>query len=115
MAAPVGDQMDQEEMRSNLLDLYQKIRQKKGEWDTTKSVSGVKLAEAKMEAIRHFFDSFEKSGIDPSDPEAMREFFDKLYEKNPDLYEMLVPVIDSLLGPEEQDPLMQGADSEVGP
>ena len=116
----VGDQMPQEEMRKNLLDMYGKIRSKKQEWDTTKNVADVRLAEAKMNGIRQFFESFEKSGIDPSDPDAMRQFFDKLYEKNPDLYEMLIPVIDSILGPEagnEQAPPPAGMDmgGEVGP
>lgn len=116
VSAMQGDQMPQEEMRKNLLDMYGKIRSKKQEWDTTKKVSDVRLAEAKMNAIRKFFDTFEKSGIDPSDPEAMREFFDQLYEKNPDLYEMLIPVIDSILGPGEEQPEMgMGQETEVGP
>lgn len=124
-SVPDGDEMPQEEMRRSLLDMYGKVRAKKQEWDTTKNVSEVKLAEAKINAIRQFFESFEKAGIDPADPEAMRQFFDQLYEKNPDLYELIVPVIDSLLGPgdDEMSPMgaMQGGgggemmNQEVGP
>ena len=110
-----GDQMPQEEMRKNLLDMYTKIRSKKGEWDATNNVAGVHLAEAKINGLRNFFAAFEKAGIDPSDPEAMRTFFDTLYEKNPDLYQMMIPVIEEILGPEEED--TGGVDQlgEVGP
>lgn len=110
-----GDQMPQEEMRSNLLGLYNKIREKKGEWDATKNVGEARVAEARVRALGDFFESFQKAGIDPSNPEAMRKFFDSLYENNPDLYEMLVPVIDSLLGPGEQETgQMDGVEMELG-
>lgn len=117
---PMGDQMPQEEMRSNLLELYNKIKEKKGEWDATKNVGEARVAESKVKALGSFFDAFQKAGIDPSDPDAMREFFDRLYEQNPDLYEMIVPVIDSLLGPEGGQPEMGVSQEEpelgeVGP
>jgi hypothetical protein len=110
-----GDQMPQEEMRKNLLDMYTKVQSKKGEWDATNKVAEVHLAEAKINALRKFFTAFEKAGIDPSDSDAMRNFFDTLYEKNPDLYQMIIPVIDDILGPDEPDQGMMEQQGEVGP
>lgn len=118
--APMGDQMPQEEMRKNLLDMYGKVREKKQEWDASKNVANTNVAEAKVKALSQFFDAFQKAGIDPSDPEAMRQFFDKLYESNPDMYELIIPVIDEILGPSQEENSqmeMQGGEQpgEVGP
>lgn len=114
----MGDQMPQEEMRGNLADLADKINGKFQEVDTIHSTGQVKLAEKRIKELKIFFEKLEQAGVNLSDPESVRGFFDKLYENNPDIYELLIPVLDDILGPAEQGEQgeQEGEQSmEVGP
>lgn len=106
------------EQKQQLLDLKEKIESKKGEWDNANRMGDSQVEEAKAAALAEFFNEFQKAGIDPSDQDAMRDFFDKLYQQNPDLYEMIIPIIDQILGPgdagQEQQPQMPEGEPQMG-
>lgn len=97
----------QDEMKKSLLGMYNKVKSKKQQMDA--SVDPNSEAALKMQALKSFFDAFENAGINPSDSLMMRDFFEKLYNANPDLYALIIPIIDDILGPEGPDENQQMA------
>lgn len=97
-----GMAMPQEQQSGEADHLMSQIQQKKSEWDMVRNVGNVRKKMSKMKLLEQFFSMMENNGIDPSNQQEVASFFEKLYQTNPDMYEMLTPIIDELLSDDEE-------------
>jgi len=52
----------------------------------------------RVETLGALFDIMKKAGVDPNDQDSISEFLDKLYEFDPDLYEIFESAFNNLTG-----------------
>jgi len=101
--------LSQEEMKANLGEMMSKIEGKYQDFNANKFASLNQREESKGNTLRRLFDMFNKMGVDPSDPEQVREFLNKLKEVNPELSKQLEGLLERLLGED-----IPGGEGEVG-
>jgi len=94
-------EMSSEEMRSDLESEHKRVLDKKAELDSNKVIGEVELKEMKTQIIKEMFSALESVGVDPNDLESISEFLQKLYEQDPDLYELFNAAFNGLMGEEE--------------
>ena len=56
------------------------------------------LESIREDIIRNLFSVMEKNGIDPGDPQSVRDFLEKLAESDPDLFEIFENAFTHLMG-----------------
>lgn len=62
-----------------------------------------KIEQARVQTLRRALDMLKRSGIDPNDPEQIREFMDKLNQLDPDLLALFEGSMNNLLSGEQSD------------
>ena len=105
--------LSQDEMKSNLVDMMSKIEGKYQNFNAQKFSSANQSEESQGNALRKIFDMFNKMGVDPSDPEQVREFLDKLKESNPEVSKQLEGLLEKLLGEEIPDSSEDALGAEI--
>lgn len=90
--------MPPEMMKQHLGDMMSKIDEQKNHLDFLQKAGQRKSDARKEEETNMLFDILKSAGVNPSDPEAVNRFLENLYTQNPDLYSIVVPIIDSIVG-----------------
>jgi len=110
-----GAELSQEQMRANLDEMMNKIQGKYQ--DITAQKASVDNQNKKMnsEALREIFDILQSQGVDPSKPEEVKAFMDKIAQTNPDLYQQIETAIQGIMGEEDIAGPEAGMASPVGP
>jgi len=106
-----GQEMSQDEMRSNLSDLMAQIEAKYQDFNSAKFSADNKNADANAQALKGVFDMFENLGVDPEDPAQLQTFFDNLRERSPEIADQVEKAIQSIV--EGANPPQDGMNSEV--
>lgn len=120
-ASPLGvGDMPQDQMKSNLQDLMAKLQAKKQETETSMFDIGKKAKESKSQLFNEIYDFFQKNGVDPSNPEQVKEFLDKLKEANPEVFQQVSDILNQIMADDSEQPDISGApedgiNSEVAP
>jgi len=91
------EELSQDQMRTNLGDMMSKINNKYQGFSANKFSLENNTKEQKNQILREIFDLLQKAGVDPSNIEQVREFLDKVKIKNPELYQQIVAILDSLM------------------
>lgn len=97
-----GAQLSPVEMRGNIMNMLSKIKDRKQSLDDNMDGFARDAQETKMQVLQNFFGILQKNGIDPSNQMEVRALFEKVYAESPEMYEMIVPIINELLGDEEE-------------
>jgi len=92
--------LSQEEMRANLSGLMGKIDESYRDLNGQRFISDNDLAEQKQAIIKQALAMLQRYGVDFSKPESVTKFLDKLYNSNPDAYELFEAAFSALLGGE---------------
>ncbi len=97
--------LSQDQMKANLQDLMSKIQVKKDQLDTSMFDINKTVKESNSVLFGEVYDFFTKNGIDPTDPEAVKAFLDKIKATQPDVYQMIESIINQLMeGSSQNDP-----------
>ena len=97
--APTGTpELSQEEMKKNLQDMMAKIDAKHGEFVSQKNVADSQVKEQSSLSLSDLFDFFQSKGVDPSNPEDVKAYLDKIKQNDPVAYEKITKILDMLLG-----------------
>ncbi|MFA7301811.1 MAG: hypothetical protein WC069_05895 [Candidatus Shapirobacteria bacterium] len=88
-------------MKSNLSEMMGKLDSKYQEFSDQQAGSATELSQVKSENLQKLFDIFQSYGVDPSDPQAVRNLLDKVKQNNPEAYTQVEQALTSLMGPEE--------------
>ena len=91
-------QMSQEQMRTNLQDLMSKIDGKYQDFNAQNFSVNKQSQEQKSEVLRQIFDLFQQTGVDPSNVDEVGAFLNSIKEKNPELYQQIITVLENLIG-----------------
>lgn len=97
-----GLPLSEEEMRANLQDLMSKIQIKKQAFDNTQVAVDDKMRKQHALVMNQLFDFFKSVNVDPSDPDAINDFLEKIKEQNPEFYQQLVKSLEIILGEDER-------------
>ena len=95
---PSTPEVSQDEMRANIQDMMSKIDGKYQDFSSQNFSSDNSLQGQQGQLLRDFFDLLQSMGIDPSNPEEVKTFLDKIKEQNPELYQQIEQVLQTLLG-----------------
>lgn len=93
-----GEQLSQEEMKTNLQDLMSKIQAKKQLVDTSMFDVAKSGKENKSMLFNEVYAFFQKNGVDPSDPEQVKAFLEKLKQTNPEIYQQIEKILNDITG-----------------
>jgi len=105
---PVDDPgLSQDQMRTNLQDMMAKVDGKYQEFNAQKFSSDNQSQEIKSQVLRELFDLFESKGIDPNNPEEVKEFLDTIKQNNPELYQQVEQALKTLLNGDSESPEVQ--------
>lgn len=106
------EQMSPEEMQSNLDGLMEKVDEKVRSVNAKKFMSDNKSEQDRIAALKEVLNHLEEAGIDLNDQQAINEFMQQMEEEHPDLYELFVESMNSLLDaqPEENIDINQQSD-----
>lgn len=101
--APVPDTggptpLSQDQMKANLRDMMSKIESKYQDFNTQKFSLGNQSQEMQSQALRQLFDLFKSVGVDPTKPEEVKAFLDKVRQSNPELSQQIESALNGLLG-----------------
>jgi len=110
--APV--QMTSEEMKADLEKDMADVKKRKSTIDHKRTVSAASLKEMKTGLIRSLFDSLKAVGVDPDNLESISDFLKRLYEQEPDLYELFDAAFNGLMGDQIPGGSPEGSE-EAGP
>lgn len=97
----------QDQMKSSLDSLVEKLREKNQGLQSTTFANRKMSSQERMKALRAVFEILESAGVDPSNPESVRMFLDDMKMKNPELYAILEPALEKLLGGENPAPVAE--------
>lgn len=100
-AESANPELSQEEMKSNLKGMMDKLTGKYQEFSTQKFTTDKQIKEQNSEILRQLFDLLESKGIDPSDPERVKQFLDSIKESNPEAYQQIEKALQMILGSED--------------
>ena len=117
---PGDDQPITEEQRAKIEELVKSIEAKYQGLNSMKFIADNKNQSDKIELLKAVFGMLEQAGVDPNDEASVNAFMEELKNDSPDLYELFVETMDSVLGDgqntSDQGPLTAGsAQSEVPP
>lgn len=109
MEAPIEGEMDGEVSgdfvspmeKSRMDDMMAEIEQKRRENNSQRIVSGQNFDDERKKVINEIFDVLEENGVDPSNPEDMAAFFDKMKESDPENFEAFRKAILSIFSKSE--------------
>jgi len=90
--------LSQDQMRVNLQELMDKIQGKYQDFGAQQFSSDAKSKEQQSVLLRELFDLLQSAGIDPSNPEEVKAFLDKIKQQNPELAQQLETVLQAILG-----------------
>ena len=93
--APV---LSQQQMKMNLQQLMAKINQKYQGFSQNNFTSKINSKKQKDQVLRSIFDFFTQAGVNPSDPQAVGNFLNKLKSSSPELYQQLMSVLQTVMG-----------------
>ena len=80
-----GPEMSQEEMRADLDRSFQDVENQNNALETKKFTSRNKIKNQKIELLKQLYAMLEEAGVDPNDPESIKNFLTELEERDPDL------------------------------
>lgn len=100
-------ELSQDEMRKNLQYMMAKIDASYQDFNTQKFSSANKVQDQRSQLLRDLFDLLQSMGVDPSIPEEVKAFLDKIKQENPELYQQIEESLQTLLG-EEVAPVENG-------
>lgn len=109
---PETPELSQDQMRANLTELMDKIQGKYGDFNAQKFASDNKVKEGQSSILRQIFDLLESAGVDPSNPDQVKAFLDKLKMQNPELATQFETALQSILGPDEEMGTEEPVDTE---
>jgi len=90
--------MSPEEMKSDLQQDFQGLNSLKGELAAGREKTTEAGLSQKESIIKEVFDMMLESGVDPSSPEQVSAFLEKLQTDNPDLLELFMKAFSALTG-----------------
>ena len=90
--------LSQEEMKANMQAAMGQLDSKYGDFNSKKFALGNKDQENKGALLREIFAYFESVGVDPSNPEEVNKYLEDLKIENPELFQQLEFVLESILG-----------------
>ncbi len=90
--------MSQEDMKANLQAMMEKIQPKYQAFTQAKAAGDANVTRAQSLMLRQFFDVLSSYGIDPSNPEDVKQFLDKIKEANPQAYKQIEQSIGIMMG-----------------
>jgi hypothetical protein len=84
-----------------------KIDEKKNHLDFMQQAGQKQRDGQQAKEVQMLFDILKSAGINPADPQAVNMFLENLYTQNPDLYSIVVPIMESIIGggePQQESP-----------
>jgi hypothetical protein len=91
------------------------VQNKSNEVDAKILNSQQDLDSMRQEIIMNLFNTLKSHGVDPSSPESVRAFLEKLSEQDPDLFDMFEMAFNELSGVTDPQLEQQAQDASVGP
>lgn len=93
--------MSQEEMKANLQQMLSKLTAEAGNFKAQHFAVGNKMQEQGGQMLRDLFDFFTSIGVDPSVPEEVSAYLEKLRQQSPELAAQLETLLKRILGNSE--------------
>ena len=97
-AAAGAAPMSQQDMQANLQAMMAKIQPKYQEFTQAKAAGNANVNKAQSLMLRQFFDVLSSYGIDPSNPDDVKQFLDKIKSANPQVYQQIEKSIGVMMG-----------------
>ncbi len=114
--SPQGPQVPEEIMRAELESKMADIKSREGALQSSKIVNENLTRENKIQLIKQLFAKMTEAGIDPKNPDEIKQFLDALRNKNPDLYTLFENAMNELLPDQVEQPMDQtGVAQETPP
>ncbi len=101
--------LTQTQMVSTLQDLMGNIESKYKEYQTQSAITQNGMALQKSDVLQNLFDLFQTQGVDPSNPQAVRDLLDKVQQNNPDTYRQIEQSLQAILGGDQTPPPVQSS------
>jgi len=83
--------------KSELLALLEAVKEKKAGVDSRVEISRQKVAENKSKLLPLIFEAMQSEGVDLTNLFSIRQYLEQLEEVNPDLFELFVEALNSLM------------------
>lgn len=90
------------EARTRLQSMIGDLKNKQGQINAMKFADSNKMDNERQKALMEVFSIMQKSGIDPSNLQQVKEFLDKLQAQNPQLYQVFVSAFEMLMGQQNE-------------
>lgn len=90
--------MSQEDMQANLQAMMEKIQPKYQVFTQAKTMGDANVTRVQSLMLRQFFDVLSSYGIDPSNPDDVKQFLDKIKSANPQVYQQIEKSIGIMMG-----------------
>lgn len=104
--------VENQEQDPELDRLFSQLEEEYRKFNSNLIVMKNKIEQSRVQTLRRALDMLRRGGIDPNDPEQIRDFMDKLAQLDPDLLALFEGSMNSLLSGEEFD-LSQVPESQV--
>lgn len=98
-----GTELNVQNNDPELDELFSKLEDEYRKFNSNLIVMKNKIEQSRVQILRKALDMLRSSGIDPNNPEQIREFMDKLAQLDPDLLELFEGAMNELLKGEETD------------
>jgi len=93
-----GAPMTEEEMRYNLDNKFNQVDDKIRMLKTNRAMGDIKTDKMKANVVRMLFELMIKAGVNPGDPNSVKQFFESLQQQDPDLYMLFVLGFNQIVG-----------------
>lgn len=94
--------LSQDEMKANIRELLGKMDAKHQEFNAGKFALDAQSKDKQSEALRQVFDLLQSKGIDPSNIDQVKTFFDKIKSVHPELSQQLEMALQLIMGDNQQ-------------
>lgn len=109
MQQPSTSPLTQDEMRANLSNMSDMADNAMRDLYAEKYRSDNKAEASRVENLKKVLEMMKQNGIDPNDPNQIQQFLNQLQQSNPDMYEIFVDALNTLMSGEEA-PQVPGMD-----
>jgi len=86
------------EQMAKLQELMDKVESKYQDFNSAKLSAGNQNEDQNNDALRELFDMLTQAGIDPSNPDEIQAFLDKVKVADPEMFQRLEAALGALLG-----------------